>query len=141
MVRTGQGLQSTKCDRQQILDAREEVNDMAPQEQICSAIDNDMFCYSILRSKEGNTIYSDLTGRFPIESYTGMNYIFVCYIYKLNAILLRPMKSRKEAEMIRAFESYYNELNVKGHHPTLHILDNECSLAVKQYLQQQRLDI
>ena len=141
MVRTRQGLRSTKGNRQQVLDAREEVNDMAPQQQICSAIDDEMFCYSILRSTDGNTIYSDLTERFPIESYTGMNYIFVCYIYKLNAILLRPMKSRKEAEMIKAFESCYDELNAKGHHPTLHVLDNECSLAVKQYLQRQRTDI
>lgn len=101
---------------------------------MCSAVDDEMFYFNNIRGKDGNTIYSDLSGRFPIESYTGMNSIFVCYIYRLHAILLRPMKSQTEAEIIKAFQSCYNELNAKGHHPTLRVLDNECSLVVKQYL-------
>lgn len=79
MVRTRQGLRSTKNDRQQILDAREEVHEMAPSEQLCIAIEDDMFCFSNLREKQGNTIYRDLTGWFPVNLYTGMNYICMCY--------------------------------------------------------------
>jgi len=114
---------------------------MEPTEQICSAIENELFCFAILRDETENTIYSDLTGRFPIESYTGMNYIFVCYVYKLNTILLRTMKNREDKEMVTAFKSCYNELTTKGHYPTLHVLDNECSSAVKEYITSERTDI
>ena len=85
------------------------------------------FCFAILQYEEENTIYSNLTGRFLIESYTGMNFIFACYVYKLNMILLNTMKNREDEEMVLAFKSCYKELNDKGHHPTLHVLDNECS--------------
>ena len=43
--------------------------------------------------------------------------------------------------MVEAFKSCYNELNAKGHHPTLHVLDNECSRAVIDYVAKQRTEI
>ena len=61
MVRVRQGLQSTKNNRQDILDARADVNDMAPPEHCCMAIENKMFCFIITRDEHGNIIYSDLT--------------------------------------------------------------------------------
>jgi hypothetical protein len=141
MVRVRKNIRSTNSDRPAILQARQEVEDMDPAEQVCSAIENEVFCFAILRDETDNTIYSDLAGRFPIESFTGMNYVFVCYVYKLNTILLRTMKNREDAEMVLAFKSCYTELNAKGHHPTLHILDNECSRAVKEYVSTERTDI
>ena len=98
MVRVRKGLNSTKSDRQDVLDARAEVDDMAPPEHCCAAYENEMFCYVITRDEGGNTIYSDLTGRFPVESYTGMNYILVVYVYKLNAPLMRAIKSLQDAD-------------------------------------------
>ena len=70
-----------------------------------------------------------------------MNYIFVCYVYKLNTILLRTMKNREDEEMVTAFKSCYKELNTKGHHPTLHVLDNECSRVVKQFITSEQTDV
>ena len=70
---------------------------------MCSTIENEMFCFAILRDEEENTIYSHLTGRFPIELYTGMNYIVVCYDYKLNTILLRTMRNIEGKEIVAAF--------------------------------------
>ena len=52
-----------------------------------------------------------------------MSYMCVCYVYKLNKILLRTMKNREDEEMISAFKPCYNELNSKGQHPTLHVLE------------------
>ena len=100
-----------------------------------------MFSFAILRDKTENAIYSNLTGRFPIESYTCMDFMFACYVYKLNTILLRAMKSREDTEMVIAFKSCYTKLNVKGHHPTLHVLDNECSRAVKGYITSVKTDL
>ena len=36
--------------------------------------------------------YSDLTGRFPIQSNRGTNYILVVYEYDSNAIIVRPLR-------------------------------------------------
>ena len=141
MVRVRQGLQSTKSNRQDILDARDDVHDMAPPEHCCTAIENEMFGFVVTRDDDNNTIYSDLCGRFPVESYTGMNYILVVYVYKLNAPLMVPIKSRKDEDMVAAFTSVYQELELYGHKPALHVLDNECSRAVKTFIRSNRTDI
>ena len=79
-----------------MVDARENVDDMDPTEKVCSALEVQMLCYAMLADKNENTIYSDLPGQFPVQSYAGNNCIFVAYIYKINSILMRPMKSRSD---------------------------------------------
>ena len=71
---------------------------MAPVEHIYSWTENTIFCFEILRNNVENTIYSDLTSRFPLESYTGMNYMLACYIYKLNTQLLCTIKNNEDKE-------------------------------------------
>ena len=46
------------------------------------------------------TIYSDQTGAMPTRSQSGNKYIMVMVEIDSNAILVEPMKSRKDAEMI-----------------------------------------
>ena len=50
-----------------------------------------------------DTIFSDQTGQFPTRSRRGNKYIMVMVEIDSNAILVEPMKSKKDAEMIRAF--------------------------------------
>ena len=40
-----------------------------------------MFCFAALADQNDNTIYRDLAGKFPVRSYSGMNYLFIAYIY------------------------------------------------------------
>ena len=142
MVRTRQGTRSTRSNRQAILDARLQVEDMnPPAEQVCTAIDDEMFCFAVLADTNEGTIYSDLTGQFPVQSYSGMNYIFVAYIYTINAIILRPMKNRTDKSMIAVFQDIYEYLKQRGCSPKLHVLDNECSKAVKQYIKSEQVNI
>ncbi len=49
------------------------------------------------------TMFSDQTGRFPMLSQSGNKYIMVLVEINSNAILVEPMKNRKDAEMIRAY--------------------------------------
>lgn len=133
-VRVRKGLNSTKSNRQDVINARAEVDDMVPQEQACTVFDNKMFCFVVTRDDDNKTIYSDLTGRFPVESYTGMNYLLVVYVYHLNAPMIRIIKSRKDDDMVEAFRLIYNELKSLGHKPPLHVLDNECSRVVKSFI-------
>ena len=64
----------------------------------------------------------------------------MCCVYKLNTILLYEMKNREGKEMVTVFKSGYDELNAKGHHPTLNVQENACSSAVKEYIASKRTD-
>ena len=51
------------------------------------------------------TMFSDQTGQFPTRSQQGNKYIMVMVEIDSNAILVEPMKSRKDDEMIRAYNA------------------------------------
>ena len=70
-----------------------------------------------------------------------MQYIFVAYAYKINAILMRGMKSRSDACMVEVFKDIYEYLKTRGLNPKLHVLDNECSKAVKNYIRTENAEI
>ena len=44
------------------------------------------------------------------------------------------MKSRKDEDMIASFQGVYDDIEARGHKPALHVLDNECSKAVQNYI-------
>ena len=44
---------------------------MAPEDLICPAEEDEMFCNGITTDNNGNVTYSDLAGKFPIEPYVG----------------------------------------------------------------------
>ncbi len=49
------------------------------------------------------TMFSDQTGQFPTQSLQGNKYIMVMVELDSNTILVKPMKNRKDAKMIRAY--------------------------------------
>jgi hypothetical protein len=51
------------------------------------------------------TMFLDQTGQFLMRSQSGNKYIMVLVKINSNAILVEPMKSRKDAEMIRAYNA------------------------------------
>ena len=81
----------------------------------------------------GNS-FSDLTGRFPIQSNLGANYIFVLYDYDSNAIIVRPLRNRSSQEIQRVFTTVHAYLVAHGLRPRLHTLDNEASTNIKDFL-------
>jgi hypothetical protein len=70
-----------------------------------------------------------------------MQYVFVAYIYDLNAILVRAMPSTNNGAMIAAFTDILATLNVRGYAPTLNVMDNECSKAVEAHIRSNKMDI
>ncbi len=62
---------------------------MMPQQEACSM--QDMFCFAVLANANTGTMYMDLTGSFPVWSFKNMQYIFVAYVYDLNAIIVCAM--------------------------------------------------
>ena len=56
------------------------------------------------------TIYTDLTGAFPVTSARGNKLLYIAYKYDANRILWEPMKSKNSSEMSRVFNTVYNKL-------------------------------
>jgi hypothetical protein len=50
-------------------------------------------------------MFSNQTGQFPIQSLCGIKYIMVMVEIDSNAILVEPMKNRKDAKMIQTYNA------------------------------------
>ena len=92
-----------------------------------------------LSAPTGHT-YSDLTGRFPVQSNHGADYILVVYEYNSNAILVRPLRSRTAPEIKSVFQNVVHYLTVRGLRPRLHTLDNEASTILRDYLRSEDVE-
>ena len=80
------------------------------------------------------TMFTDQTGQFPKRSQQGSKYIMVMVEINSNAILVEPMKSRKDEEMIRAYNALLLRLKRAGIVPKKHILDNKVSDNMKNHI-------
>ena len=91
-----QGIRSTKQRRDQqtvTLESGEELT-------IPLTKHNDVF----LRVGEAReTMYTDQTGAFPVQSQRGHKYIMVLCEIDNNIIMSEPMRSRSSGEMVKAF--------------------------------------
>ena len=77
-------------------------------------------------------MYTDITGAFPVHSFKSMQYIFVVYVYDLNAIIVHVMPSHTDAFTVTAFREVITTLKTGGYCPALNVTDYECSAAVKK---------
>ena len=93
------------------------VYNMLLVEQVCTAIDNKLFCYLVVTDYNGKVIYSDLAGRFQIKSHKGINYYVNPPVYEYSYIIVQTIKSRKDTDMVAVFKEMYQELQAKGHQP------------------------
>ena len=84
-----------------------------------------------------NTVFSDQTGQFPTRSSRGNKYIMVMVEIDSNAILVEPLKSRKDAELTRSYRTLMMRLKRAGIIPKKHILDNEVSEAMKTIIRDE----
>ncbi len=84
-----------------IVQARRNVDSLQLDKEICTA--HGIFCFAALADLNTGTMYTNLLGAFPVRSFKSMQYIFVAYIYDLNAKLVRAMPSKNNAAMITAF--------------------------------------
>eukprot|EP00956_Cyclotella_meneghiniana_P001304 scaffold1404_cov37-Cyclotella_meneghiniana.AAC.8 len=83
------------------------------------------------------TVFTDQTGQFPTQSRSGNKYIMVMVDIDSSGILVEPLKSQKDAELHRAYTSLMTRLNRAGIFPKKHVLDNEISQAMKDYVRDE----
>jgi hypothetical protein len=121
MARPQQGIRSsTRPKRKRTVielvgNLQEEKEDMSPKEEPNAACD--LFVGATIGDQNDNTLYSDLTRKFPIKAFSGNQVVFVAYAYGPNAILARGMRSRSDTEMIKAYTDIYEYLKSKGFKP------------------------
>jgi hypothetical protein len=127
-----QGIQFTQTMQLAIIQAWRNVNSLQPDKEICAA--HDMFCFAALANLNTGTMYIDLPSAFPVRSFKSIQYVFVMYIYNLNAILARAMPSKNNAAVITAFTKILATLTARGYKPTLNITKNKCSKMVEVYI-------
>jgi hypothetical protein len=87
--------------------------------------------YHVVDAHDG-IIYTDPTRAFPVTSRSGHKYLRVLYDFDSNAILAEPMKTRSDDDALRAYAALYQTLTARGCKPSLNILDNEASRAIKR---------
>ena len=49
-------------------------------------------------------VYTKLTRPFPLISNWGMQNMLILYAYDKNSILVKPIKTRSDADMLRAYD-------------------------------------
>lgn len=96
-------------------------------------LDVHIFDNDSIKDDEEHQLFMDLTGRFPVRSRSGNNYIMVFLSASHNYIHLQPMKNRSADECVRAFQAgleFFSEHNVTFSHVRL---DNETSHEFEQF--------
>ncbi len=116
-----------------------EVDHMFPPQEICAM--QNVFCFAALANAITGTMDTDITSAFPVRSFKSMQYMFVAYIYNLNAIIFRTMPSCTNASMVQAFTKVISILKAEGYHPALNVMDNKCSAMVKKYIRSELINI
>ncbi|KAL7545783.1 hypothetical protein ACHAWF_009130 [Thalassiosira exigua] len=83
-------------------------------------------------------LYTDDTGRFPIRSRSGNQYLMIAYHCDGNVILACPFKSQKDKHRLEAYNSIMSRLKAKGLSIDLQIMDNEASKAYRDLITKKR---
>ena len=127
------GIRSTKSSHAvpppDIVDTMEEP-EQAPQN------DKTNMVFMTIAEAEGQ-LFTDQTGRFPVTSNRGNNYIVLFYVVDANFIKSYPIKSRHRTELLKAYDDVYKYLRIRGYRPKLHRLDNETSKDVEDFIAEQ----
>ncbi len=77
-------------------------------------------------------LYTDDTGRFPIQARSGNQYVMIAYHADGNLILQQAFQTKSDHHRIAAYNAIMTRLAARGLSVDLQILDNEASSAYKQ---------
>ena len=133
-----QGTRSTKPPQEERNDIVKQIlEDHFPESTGTGELSNT--CYVAMHETRGQ-VHSDLTGRFPIPSSAGNQYILIVYDYDSNNIIMEPVNNRAAATLRQAMEKITAKLVTGGCRPRFHRLDNECSEEMKTFFRKTNVD-
>ena len=83
------------------------------------------------------TIYTDQTGNLPVRARSGNRFIMVMVAIDSNAILVTPVKDHTDQQLRNAYLTLLKRVKNAGVKVKKHILDIECSNAMKEVIKQE----
>jgi len=87
--------------------------------------------YVVIDKKEFNTAYTDITGRFPMRSSQGNQYILVGYHFDANCIHGIAIKDRTATTLTVAWQKLHDLFGKAGAASNNYVMDNEISSDLK----------
>jgi len=99
------------------------------------------YCYAaVISPQPTGQVHSDQTGKFPVASSTGNNYLLIVYDYDSNGILAEPIPRRTGLCILHAYKTIHTRLTTAGLRPKLQRLDNEASVILKDFMTKEGID-
>ena len=121
-----------KKQRQNVRSTKQKISTAGTTEdgELTRAISKQNILVKVINANE--TVYSDQTGRLPVQSNRGNTSLMVYYDVDANYIDAEPIRNHADNQMIVAYQKLWERVN-RGRKikPNLHILDNEASEAFK----------
>ena len=84
-------------------------------------------------------IYTDQTGKFPVRSGRGHQYIMVLINMDSFYISMEPMKTCHTSQTVMTYQIMIDRLKACGINPKHHVLDNECSEEFKKAIRVNKM--
>ena len=109
----------------------EDLQDFFPESPSPNIKTNEVV-YAIVDKTRYTLGYQDLTGRFPVRSSQGNEYILVGYHYDANYIMGVPLKNRTAKEITAGWSKLHAEFSQAGTAPDIWVLDNESSKELNE---------
>jgi hypothetical protein len=119
-----------KKQRQNVRSTKQRLDEIPEEEELTRVITKQNIMVKVVNATE--TIYTDQTGRLPVQSSKGNTSLMVMFDVDANAIDAEPIRSHHDSQMIPAYQRLWQRINRgRVNKPKLHILDNEASEAFK----------
>jgi hypothetical protein len=99
-------------------DSEDSIHMHVPHANVIESDDNsdgNVFVFAAFADKQNGTLYSDLTGAFPLMSLERNVCLLVVYHYKTNAIMVVPIANFTDDAILKAFRQQFELLESKGH--------------------------
>lgn len=134
--RRQQGIQSTKKNKNNVEDLEPELQRNATIKPDCK---QRVGVHIVDIEDLNGIIATDQTGRLPIISQQGNQYMMVLYNYDSNGILATGVKGRTNKKLIDGYEVLYDRLKKAGIEPVMQRLDNEASKVLVHAIETKNL--
>jgi hypothetical protein len=119
-----------KKQRQNVRSTRKVIAEPTANEELTRATTKQNIMIKVINAEE--TIYTDQSGRFPIQSSRGYTSLMVYYDVDANCIDVKPLRNHSDNQMIPAYKALWERTNRgRNNKPKMHILDNEASNTFK----------
>ena len=90
---------------------------------------------------DAGNVYSDQTGCFPFISIRVFNYLFIIFLYDVNAMFSDPFKIRIGKDILQVYTTFHYYLKDRVFKTKLYWLGNEASYVLNEYNQNQVVEL